>query len=259
MALDMGALQKELVDLAHVIEPIAIPSKETWEGMLVEHSLNVTFKNERLYWAYYAYFGSENFRAAVHDYNTEVRFSGLVELAQGKAPERNSPASSVLRAIENKQPSSALLDSWFHFGVLLGRQYELLEANGDHKGLFQRDLKAGAASAAIGQQVWYARWLVKNAKTLARDREGVQSELADLCEDIFYERRKLPAAWIWRADWFERLLPRSKDEWQAGQLASGFTRLRSKTVLTLAAHRCITDDMLPPLVMSKFPRTADDP
>jgi hypothetical protein len=36
MALDMGSLRKELMELAHVIEPIAIPSQEAWEGMLVD-------------------------------------------------------------------------------------------------------------------------------------------------------------------------------------------------------------------------------
>jgi len=191
VALDMDSLRKELTELAHVIEPIAIPSKEAWEGMLVERSLNVPFKNEQLYWAYHAYFGSEKFRAAVDDYNTEVRISGLVELAQRKAPEENSAASNILRAIEDKRPSSALLDSWFHFGVLLGRQHELLEANRDQKGLFQRGLKSGAASATIGQQVWYARWLKIHWLNKRRDRATVESELAEMCNDLVRERRQV--------------------------------------------------------------------
>jgi hypothetical protein len=136
MTLDLDSLRGDLMELAQVIERIEIPSAEAWEGMLVERSLNVPFKNERLYWAYHAYFGSEKFRAAVDDYNTEVRISGLVELAQGKVPEQNSAASNVLRAIEDKRPSSALLDSWFHFGGLLGRQCELLEAHADQRGCF---------------------------------------------------------------------------------------------------------------------------
>ena len=71
--LDIGSLRKELMALAHAIEPIEIPSEEAWQRMLVERSLNTPFQNERLYWAYHAYFGSERFRAAVDDYNRSQR------------------------------------------------------------------------------------------------------------------------------------------------------------------------------------------
>ena len=114
MTLDLDRLRWQLMHLAGLIEPIKIPSKEAWEGMLLELSLGLPFKNEDLYWAYHAYFGSERFRAAVDEFNGAVTDSGLVELAQGKAPDENSAASQVLRTIDDKR--SALLDSWFHFG-----------------------------------------------------------------------------------------------------------------------------------------------
>jgi hypothetical protein len=46
-------------------------------------------------------------------------------------PEEGSEASLILRAIKSGRPSSALLDCWFHLGVLVGRQSEILEAHQD--------------------------------------------------------------------------------------------------------------------------------
>jgi hypothetical protein len=226
----------------------------------------VPFKNERLYWAYHSYFGSERFRAAIDNYNAEVRISGLVELAQGKAPEENSAASNVVRAIEDKRPSSALLDSWFHFGVLLGRQHELREANRDQRRFYELGLKSGAPSASVGQRVWYARWMLANAHPLEDRRRDVESVLADLCRDIVLKRRKLPETWIWTQDWFKKLLPDEKKEQSGkprikatekgsskGQLAARFTRLTISDIRRLAGHKFINDSLLPPLVASDFP------
>jgi hypothetical protein len=260
MTLDLESLKSELIDLAHAIEPIAIPSKQAWEGMLFERSLNVPFKNERLYWAYHAYYGSERFRAAVDDYNTVVRFSGLVELAQGKAPAENSAASNVLRAIEDKRPSSALLDAWFHFGVLLGRQSELLEAHTDQKGLFQRGLKSGASSTSIGQQVWYARWLEFHWLNEGEDRATVESELAEMCNDVVRMRRKVHRHGEhqspWEPDWFTKLFEggRRPAPLEIPELADRLTRMTRTQIERLSRHAFIPSKLLPPLRAIEFPR-----
>ena len=260
MALDIDSLRKELMELADVIEPIAIPSQEAWEGMLVERSLNVPFRNERLYWAYHAYFGSERFRAAVDEYNTEVRISGLVELAEGKAPVENSAASNVLRTIEDKRPSSALLDSWFHFGVLLGRQFELLEARTDQKGIFQRGLKSGAPSAAIGQQVWYSRWLNIHWLKEGGDRATVEGELAEMCNDVVRGRRRVHTLGDkqsrWGLGWFTKLFEggRRPAQGEAPELADRLTRMTRNQIERLSRHAFIPNKLLPPLRASEFPR-----
>src|SRR5580693_5231247 len=78
--LDLGILERDLLELVRVIERINIPSREAWEGMLVAQSLNLPMEDDRLYWAYHAYYGSERFRRVVDDYNEAVDASGLPDL-----------------------------------------------------------------------------------------------------------------------------------------------------------------------------------
>jgi hypothetical protein len=80
--LDLGSLERELMELARVIERINIPSQAAWEGMLVAQSLNLPKEDDRLYWAYHAYYGSERFRRTVDDYNKAVDASGLPDLGR---------------------------------------------------------------------------------------------------------------------------------------------------------------------------------
>ena len=81
--LDLDSLERELMELVRVIERINIPSQAAWEGMLVAQSLNLPMEDDRLYWAYHAYYGSERFRRVVDDYNKAVDASGLPDLARG--------------------------------------------------------------------------------------------------------------------------------------------------------------------------------
>jgi hypothetical protein len=189
--LDLDSLKRKLVELAQTVARIDVPSQEAWEGMLVERSLNLHTRDERLYWAYHAYFGSERFRRDVDAYNGDVDSSGLLELARGTTPREGSAVSFVLRAVATGQPSSALLDSWFHLGTLIGRQLELLGTHGDQRRLYQINLKSGAPLASIGQHVWYARWLVKNCRDFKNDRATAEYELTGVCTDIVHQRRVL--------------------------------------------------------------------
>ena len=127
-------------------------------------------------------------------------------------------------------------------------------------------LKVGADEAVIGQRVWYARWLLANANPLAEKRRDEEFQLAELCEDMVRGRRKLPDEWIWKENWFQRLLPKKKelpkgvekvrtviDECDAGLLGDRFTRLSNDTVREFAAHKYLTADLLPPLAVDEFP------
>jgi hypothetical protein len=243
------------------IEPIKLPSRERWEGLMVRASLKLPF-DYSYFWALHFYRAPENFRKRVEEFNAAVMQSGLPQLARGEDPDPTSPAAIIRRGIGGAKVSTAFINSGFHLGMLRGRLYELRESNEEFASL----LKAGAAGAVIGQRVWYARWLVANANTLEHDRQDKEFELADLCEDIVFGRRKLPAVWIWKAGWFEKLLPKKKesskpggkfgtvvDERDAGLLASRFTRLSNETIRKLAAHRYVTADLLPPLVVGEFP------
>ena len=120
----------------------------------------------------------------------------------------------------------------------------------------------------IGQRVWYARWLLANAKPLEKKRGDAESDLADLCRDIVQKRRQLPNKWVWKVKWFKKLLPGKASQAgppnkvtqrgeREGRIVSHFIRFSNKTVRKLAAHPCITADMLPPLMVSEFSSKSD--
>ena len=258
--LDYDALSARFHRYTTEIEPIKSPSREMWEGLLVQASLRLPF-DYPYFWALHFYKGSGGFRQRVDELNKAVESSGLTQLRHGEEPETISPAAVIRRGIEGARISSAFLDSWIHLARLYGQLIELRATNEEMAHTFE----AGATAPVVGQRVWYARWLIAHANPLEEKRQNVESELADLCRDIVRGRRKLPDKWVWKADWFKRLLPaqgkapngprfsvaqRGAD---AGMLASCFTRLSNDTVRKLAAHRYVTADFLPPLAMGEFP------
>jgi hypothetical protein len=259
--LDLDSLERELIELARVIERINIPSQAAWEGMLVAQSLNLPMEDDRLYWAYHAYCGSERFRRVVDDYNKAVDASGLPDLARGMTPKEGSEVSLVLRAIESGRPSAALLECWFHLGVLVGRQNELLEAHDDQRRFYQINLKSGAPSASIGQHVWYARWLVENCENFKNDRATAEAELTRICRDLVSQRRTIRisnapdgARPLWKPEWYKKLLKPQRHPSPAGkpELSDRLTRLTRVQVDRLAKHKHITAALLPPLRVTDF-------
>jgi hypothetical protein len=259
-SVDFASLRAELHNFVTEIEPIKIPSREQWEVLQVLASLGLPF-DYRYYWALHFYRAPERFRKRVEDFNAAVERSGLTNLARDEEPDVTSPAAIIRRGINESRISSAFLNSWCHMGLLFGHLLELRAANEE----FASVLKAGAHEAVIGQRVWYARWLVVNASPLNTKRQDAESELADLCGDVVHGRRKLPDEWLWKKNWFSKLLPGKRKALKKvplqaaergadrGQLASRFTRLSNETVEGLAAHEGIAADLLPPLTVSEFP------
>lgn len=264
-SVDFDSLRAQLHDFVTEIQPIKIPSRQIWEALQVQASLGLPF-DYAYYWALHFYRVPEKFRKRVEEFNTAVERSGLTHLARDMEPDVTTPASIVRRGISEARLSTALIDSWFVFGELQGRLCELRGANEEMAHL----LKVGADEAVIGQRVWYARWLIAHGNPLEDGRKDAESNLADLCRDIVQRRRQLPDEWVWKLDWFKKLLPREEKASEgspqfkviqrgarAGLLASRCTRLSNDEVRKLAAHPCITADMLPPLVASEFPSKSD--
>jgi hypothetical protein len=259
--LDFDALSARLVRIVAEIEPIKIPSQEMWEGLLVQASLGLPF-DYPYYWALHFYKGSDEFRRRVEEFNTAVESSGLVQLARGEKPDFASPAAVIRRGIAKTRMSSAFIDAWFRLGMLYGELSALRALNEGMAHTF----KGAVTETTIGQRVWYARCLVANTNLLEKERHDAEFDLAEICEDIVNDRRKLPSNWIWNEDWFRKLLPpekkAQKDKAQvqvkekgveAGLLADRLTRLSNDEIRRLAGHTCITADLLPPLVLSEFP------
>jgi hypothetical protein len=197
--LDYDELSARLDKLVTEIEPIKIPSQEMWEGLLVQASLKLPF-DYSYFWALHFYKGSAEFRRQVEEFNAAVESSGLVQLACDREPDFFSPAAVIRRGIADTKISSAFIDAWFRLGMLSGQLSELRAAN---EGM-TRTFKGGVTENTIGQHVWYARWLLANAK---KERCDAEFDLADICNDIVCGRRKLPSNWIWNEDWFRKLLP----------------------------------------------------
>jgi len=264
-SVDFSSLRTRLHEQVTEVEPIRIPSRQMWEALQVQTSLGLPF-DYAYYWALHFYRAPEKFRKRVEEFNTAVEHSGLTHLARDEEPDLTTPASIVRRGISEARLSTAFIDSWFVLGELQGRLCELQGANEEMAHL----LKVGADEAVIGQRVWYARWLLANAKPLEEKRGDAESDLADLCHDIVRRGRKLPNGWAWKQHWFRKLLPRKEEGSNGGQqfkatqrgaraglLANRFTRLSNDRVRELAAHPCITADMLPPLMASEFPSKSD--
>jgi hypothetical protein len=172
-------------------------------------------------------------------------------------PKEGSAASFVLRGVETGQPSSALLDSWFHLGTLLGRRLELLGSDPDQRRLYQINLKSGAPSTSIGQHVWYARWLIKNCRDFKNYRATAEYELTGVCKDIVDQRRVLGGPHggppLWKRDWFKKLLKPGSHPSAEPELLDRLTRLTKRQIDRLAKHEYITADLLPPLRVADFP------
>jgi hypothetical protein len=264
-SLDFSTLRARLHELVTEIEPIRIPSRQMWEALQVQKSLGLPF-DYAYYWALHFYRAPEKFRKRVEEFNTAVEHSGLLHLARDEEPDVNTLASIIRRGISEARISTAFIESWFKLGELDRQLRELQAANEEMAHL----LKVGADEAVIGQRVWYARWLLANANPLEEERRDAESDLADLCRDILRGTRKVPNGWALKQDWFRKLLPSNVSKVEVdlqikvmekgaerGLLANRFTRLSNDTVRELAAHPCITADMLPPLMASEFPSKSD--
>jgi hypothetical protein len=163
-------LSTHLHRLVTEIEPIKIPSRERWEGLMVSASLKLPF-DYSYFWALHFYRAPENFWRRVEEFNAAVESSGLIQLAHGKEPEFTLPAAIIKRGISDAKISTVFIESWFHLSMLYGRLCELRESNEEFASL----LAAGAPQATIGQRVWFARWLIANSYSLERDRQDCPS------------------------------------------------------------------------------------
>jgi hypothetical protein len=231
-----------------------------WEGLLVRASLGLPF-DYPYFWALHFYKGSDEFRRQVDEFNKAVESSGLVQLACGREPDFDSDAAVIRHGIANTRMYVVCVHRRLvSMGMLYGRLSELRATNDGMAHTF----KGAVAEAKIGQRVWYARWLLANTNPLEKERRDAEFDLAEICNDIDRGRRKLPSNWIWKESWFRKLLPpkkaarKDKAQFQvkgveAGLLADRLTRLSNDEIRRLAGHRCITADLLPPLVSSEFP------
>jgi hypothetical protein len=167
----------------------------------------------------------------------------------------------IEEALKTKTISLDFMLAWGSLNSLLGRQLELLASEDDISKPFVAGVLSGGAQTVKLQRCWYARWVRQHddAERLIK-REQIQREIADLCLDIWRERRSPPANFA--SEWFEALIcqENNDDVPQKGpvgnvDLRRSYQKIGWELLGALAEDTTVSDAMIPPLSLAAFPQT----
>lgn len=161
---------------------------------------------------------------------------------------------TIERSINSENCSTEFVLAWGHLNQLFGRFIELMQQADSEKTSFERNEKAGASRGSIVQRYWHAHWVIKNSGT---DRKTAESELAELCADIWQGRLIAPPGY--EAKWFETLIsgelgedvPRDGNS-DGAILKTTYTRAKQSDLEAMARNPDVKPETLPPLERIDF-------
>jgi hypothetical protein len=276
--IDWAEIERRYIALRVGLDPIRLPSDEELRAYKLARSRKLK-KSSGLplafAWGERSFAGSERRVKAIQTFNNDLSTGGeqLIGKSETKfrIPNSQSCFTVIDEAIATRTVSTDFVFAWGFLNSLIGRQRELLEQEEDASYIDERGFSSGSSQAARLRRYWYARWMIEQSSKEGPERENAQSEIAQLCADIW--RRQRPAVGEFDRAWFEKLICQEVDEkleknptkrlkaskvpaegpCKPIHLRSSYRRLGWGRLVQIANDRELSPSIIPPTSLAAFP------